>query len=385
MKVNLIALNPFTNDARVHKTARTLVSAGYEVVVTALWKDGLAENELSSGYRIIRIKLRNYKGWGGAISLIAKYFEFAWKVWRLAEKDHATIYHAYDANTLPAAWMAARRTRSKLVYDARELETGRNFSASHLPGIIRRFWALPEKLFIQQAAAIIVTSQSHANELIRLYRIPAPWLVKNCPEMYSLGKSNRIREELAIPDSDKIVLYQGRIAPGRGIENLFKAIQPLPHIVVVALGDGPSLDDLRYRATQGEWQRVFLPGKVPLEELLSYTSSADVGSVLIEDICLSYRLSLPNKLFEYIQAGLPVIGSNLPEIASVILEHEIGEVINPENIPDITRAISRLLDDPFRYHEIHSNVQRAAQLYNWENESKKLLQAYSSIAQEMIL
>jgi len=381
MKVNLLALNSITNDARVHKTAKSLVAAGYEVVVTGLKKDGLAENELSSGYRIIRIKLRDYKGWSSSISLFAKYFEFAWKVSQRAEKDTATIYHAFDANTLPAAWIAARRARSKLIYDARELETGRNFSASHVPGIIRRYWALPEKLFIRQAAAIITTSQSHANELVRIYHIPAPWVVKNCPEIYSSEKSNRIHEEFAIPNSNKIVLYQGLLTPGRGIENLFQAIQPLPQTVAVALGDGPSLEDLRYRARQGEWQRVYLPGKVPLKELLSYTSSADIGSVLIEDVCLSYRLSLPNKLFEYIQAGLPVIGSNLPEIARVIHEHEIGEVITPENIPDITRAISRLIDDPLHYHEIQLNVQRAAQIYNWENESKKLLQAYSSVAQ----
>jgi glycosyltransferase involved in cell wall biosynthesis len=280
---------------------------------------------------------------------------------------------------LPAAWFAARRARSKLVYDARELETGRNFSGSNIPKVFQRYWAIPEQLFIRRADATITTCQSYANELVRLYRIPAPWIVRNCAERYPSGKSNRLRDELGIQDSDRIVLYQGRIAVGRGIESLFKAIQPLPRVVAVALGDGPSLGDLRDRLRRGEWQRVYLPGKVQLKELLSYSTSADIGSVLIEDICLSYRLSLPNKLFEYIQAELPVIGSNLPEIAGVIREHEIGEVISMENIPDITRAINRLIDDPLHYQKIRLNLSRAAQIYNWENESQKLLQAYSSI------
>lgn len=379
MKVNLLVLNPLTNDARVHKTAKTLASAGYEVVVTALWKDGLAENELSSGYRIIRIKLKDYIGGNGSISFIAKYFEFAWKFSHLADNDPATIYHAFDAHTLPAAGIAARRARSKLIYDARELETGRNFSGSHLPSIIRRYWALPEKLLIRQAAAIITTSQSHADELVRLYRIPTPWIIKNCPEHYLLEKSNRLHEEFAIPDSHKIILYQGRIAPGRGIENLFEAIQPLPRIAAVALGDGPSLENLRDRTRQGEWQRVYLPGKVPLTELLSYTSSADIGSVLIEDICLSYRLCLPNKLFEYIQAGLPVIGSNLPEISRIIREYDIGEIANPDYSESIVAALRRLLDNPTRFTQAKKNSQRAAKVFNWEKESSTLLALYRQL------
>ena len=383
MKVHLLVLNPFTNDARVYKTAKTLASAGYRVTVIALWEEGLDEIDEFSGFKIVRLKLANRKFRKGSLSRAARYVEYAWKIWQMASKDPADIYHANDAITLPAAWIATKRTSSRLVYDAHELETGRDFSNSTLSRIYRLFWALPEKIFIRRANTVITVSASIANELARLYRIPTPWIVMNCPEKRSSRKSNRLREELAIPDTYKIVLYQGQIARGRGIESLLEAIQPLSKVVAVVLGDGPMMAEFLSNVNQGKWKRVYLPGKVNLEDLLTYSSSADIGVVLTEDSCLNHHFSLPNKLFEYIQAGLPILGSDLPEIARVILENDLGEVINPGDIQGITKAISRMIDHRSSYLKMSSNSQKAADIYNWETESKKLLKAYHLIAEEL--
>jgi glycosyltransferase involved in cell wall biosynthesis len=384
MNITLLLLNPFTNDARVHKEAKTLASNGHKVTVVALWQKGLKQHEEQDGYNIIRLHLRA-RAWRGAlVAPLVKYMEFGFKVWRLAGSHPAHVYHANDALTLPAGWLASRRNHSKLVYDAHELETGREVSSSRLAAVYKRTWALPEKIYIKKADAVITVNESIANELVRLYHVPRPTVVMNCPEYHTVLRTNRLREELNIPAEQKIVLYQGRIAVGRGIECLIQSVRSMPEISVVILGEGPSLDEYRKMALSGQWERVYLPGKVPLADLLSYSASADLGVILTEDNCMNNHLSLPNKLFEYMHAGLPVIASNLPEIARVLIGHHIGEVVNPDDPQDIGRAISRLLTDPVRYSQYRSNAQKAAASFTWEQESKNLLAIYQSIEQNSL-
>ena len=383
MNITLLILNPSTNDARVHKEAKTLAANGHQVIVVALWQEGLRVQEKLAGYEVIRLRLYTRNWRGRLVAPLAKYFEFTARVWQFAGQRPANIYQANDALTLPAGWLSARRNRAKLVYDARELETGRNFSSNRLSAIYRRFWALPEKTFIHQADAVITVNESIADELVRLYRIPRPAVVMNCPEFQPVPRTNRLREEMDIPSTQKILLYQGLITKGRGIERLIQSAQSLDEVSVVALGDGPALEEYRHLVLSGQWKRVYLPGKIPLADLPSYTASADIGALLIEDTCLSYHLSLPNKLFEYIHAGLPVIASNLPEIAHVISTHQVGEVVALDDAQGITRGISRILNDPVRYAQYRSNAAKAASSYTWEQESKNLLAIYRSLEQKI--
>ena len=383
MNIRLLVLNPFTNDARIHKEAKALASNGHNVTVVALWQKGLNKEEEQAGYKIIRLHLQTRAWRGYLVAPLAKYMEFGLQVWRLAGRHPAHIYHANDAITLPAAWLAARRNQSRLVYDAHELETGREVASSRLSALYKRAWPLPEQLYIKKADAVITVNESIANELVRLYHIPRPTVVRNCPEYLPVSRTNRLREEFAIPADHKIILYQGQIAKGRGIECLIQSIQFLPDVSVVALGVGPSLEEYRNLVTTGQWERVYFPGQVSLTELPSYTASADIGVLLIEDTCLSYHLSLPNKLFEYIHAGLPVVASNLPEIARVVSTFQIGEIVNPDDPPEITMALSRLLHDPIRYSQYMSNAIQAAKKFTWEQESKNLLAIYQSLEQDI--
>src|SRR5574341_193184 len=383
MNITLLVLNPFTNDARVHKEAKALASSGHKVTVVALWQKGLNKQEEQAGYKIIRLHLQTRAWRGTLVAPLVKYLEFGLKVWHLSGFHSAHIYHANDAITLPAAWLAARRNKARLVYDAHELETGREVSSSRLAVIYKRTWALPEQFFIRKVDAVITVNESIANELVRLYHIPPPAVVMNCPEYQPAVRSNRLREELGIPAEHKILLYQGQIAKGRGIECLIQSIQSIPDLSVVALGEGSSLEEYRNLVAVRQWNRVYFPGKVSLSELHSYSTSADLGVVLTQDTCLSYHLSLPNKLFEYIHAGLPVIASNLPEIARVVSRHQIGEVVNRDDSVDIARAITRLLNDPVRYSQYRANAIKAAANFTWEQESKNLLAIYQSLEQEI--
>ena len=131
----MLVLNNFTHDARVHKEAKTLAAADYNVTVVALWQQSLQETEMQDGYQVKRLKLHSRPWRGRLIAPLIKYAEFARRVQQLARQHPTDIYHANDANTLPAAWLAARRNNAALIYDAHELETGRNFGNSRLASI----------------------------------------------------------------------------------------------------------------------------------------------------------------------------------------------------------------------------------------------------------
>lgn len=378
MRVHSLVLNNFTNDVRVHKEAVTLAAAGHDVTVVALWQQGLPLAESGHGYRVHRLRLRTRTWRGGRLAPLFKYLEFAYRVMRFAGQHPADVFHANDANTLPAAWLAMRRFRVALVYDAHELETGRNFGNSTLAGFYQRFWSLPERLLIRKADAVITVCESIADALVQLYGISRPTVVINCPEKREIVRSNRLREELRIPPDLRIVLYQGAVASGRGLEPFLDAVQDVSGVAAVVLGDGPLLQGLRERAQSGALERVFLPGKVPLSALADYTASADIGITTIQATCRSYYYALPNKLFEYIHAGLPVVGSDLPEIARVIRSFDVGEVVDPDDSGAIADALRRLLDDR-RYREARANTRRAAEIYNWQHESAKLLALYAGL------
>ncbi len=379
MNIVLLTLNNFTHDTRIHRTATALSQAGNHVTVLALWQQGLAKQESNpSGYHIERIHLTSRSWRNRTLGPLLKYLEYSLKVWKRAGKVPAAIYHANDANTLPAAWLAAKRNRASLIYDAHELETGRNWTATRLAGFYEQIHAWPEKMFIHHANAVITVNQSIADRLVELYHIAQPVVVMNCPDpkAEAFTTPDRLRRELHIPDPLKIILYQGIVTRGRGIELLIDAVQTLPETAIVILGDGALLPALRERLDKGEIQRVYLPGKVKPADLPSYTASADLGAVLIEPTCESYRLSLPNKFFEYLHAGLPIIGSNIPELARLIQVEDVGVVVELQKPREIENAICSLLGSPHRLADFRANALKAAKKYSWEKEKLILLELY---------
>jgi len=379
MKIVMLVLNNFTHDARVHKEAKTLAAAGHDVTVIALWKNGLPVTEHISGYHLQRLQLHSRTWRGNLLAPLIKYIEFAYRVMQSIQLYSVDIVHANDANTLPAAYLAAKRSKALLIYDAHELETGRNFGNSTLSKIYQQLWAFPERLFIHKVNAVITVCDSIAEELVKLYNIDRPTVVINCPETVDITRSNRLRVELGIPEDLHILVYQGGIMSGRGIEAFLQASQKIPSVAAVLLGDGPLLEELHKKAQQGILQRVYLPGKVPLTDLPSYTASADIGISIIEPTCRSYYYALPNKLFEYMQARIPVIGSNLPEIAHIIRTYDVGEVVNPDDPDAIAAGIKRLIEDKTRYQKVKANTRNVAELYNWQHESEKLLALYQRL------
>ena len=169
---------------------------------------------------------------------------------------------------------------------------------------------------------------------------------------------------------------------GRGLEALLQAVAQVPEAILVMLGEGPlgpCLKDLGRELKIEE--RLHLPGKVPWRDLLRYTRDASIGVVLTQRTCLNHYYSLPNKLFEYLMAGVPVIASDFPDIRGIIQEAQAGLVVGPDNPQEIADALRLLLSDPEGLRAMSRRARAAAETkFNWALESKALLAVYDGQA-----
>ena len=309
------------------------------------------------------------------------YFAYYIRSFRLVRKQRADIYHAHDLSTLPVAWLAKVLTKGKLVYDCHEVWLDRNRIPKR-SRVNRLFVWLIERFLSHRADAILATSDSHAKMLVKYYHVK-PIVMYNASYRESIERSNLLRETLAIPSSVKVLLYVGYITFGRGLEKLIQSLKYLDggySLVFMGYGDTGRINNLK-ELTDSEKQtgRVYFLGPVPFEQVPKYAASADLGLAPIEDCCLSYRYCLPNKVLEYIAAGLPIAASSLPDIKNVIDGNQIGATFEPSSPQDIARAIDYILSDQTRYDRMRKNALVAAQKYTWENESQKLLRIYRDL------
>lgn len=380
MRICMTVLNNFRHDARVRREARALASAGHEVLVLALEAPDLPDRESMAGFDVRRIPIRSRSLPNcGPVRLI-QYLEHLIRTLLAALAWRADVYHAHNANTLLIARLAAGLRRARLVYDAHELETERNWGSSNLSPLVRRLWTLPERLFIQRADAVITVCDSIADQLERSYAVEPPWVLRNMPRHQGFSRSVDVRAQIGLEQDKSLVLYQGGIKANRGIEQMIEAMTLLDEAVLVLLGAGPMLEPMRAQVDERSLtDRVFFLGHIALANLPAYTASADLGLALIQNACLSYYYSLPNKLFEYIHAGLPVVISDFPEMARVVRKYELGELVDPSDPVEIAAAIQRILADPDYYRLLQENAAKASAVLSWDREARKLVRLYRTL------
>jgi len=383
----MVVYNFFVNDARVMREAKTLVKSGYVVTVFALYKKGLRRNEEMHGFKVNRIHLTFGKLPQYNIFQILRYFEFILRCYLRTRKKDISICHCHDLEALPVGYLITRSNKCKLIYDSHELWGDPRYIFFSRPSYPKFVFFIQRKLehfIMRRAHAIITVSDSIGGFIARENKVKRPYVIKNVHNLAKARKSNRIREKMGIiDDKRKIILYQGGINHGRGLENLIISMQWIDHAVLVILGDGPVKENLEGLAIKHKVRnKVFFMKAVPPEEVLSYTCSADVGIVSAENMCLSYYYSLPNKLFEYLMAGLPVAVSDFPEMARIVRKYKVGEVFDPAKPQDIFRAINSLLNDQDKCEEYKLNIKKVNQKYNWENEEKKLLGIYKELLRQ---
>ena len=286
----------------------------------------------------------------------------------------ARVWHCHDLNTLAVGVRLKReRPGTRLVYDSHELATER----SRMGRWARLRAGRAERRGLTFTDERIWTTRTRAEYVVRRYGIPFPSLIHNVPERMEVKAGWDLHRELGIPADRRILLYQGSIQEYRGIEESIEAVKLLDRCVLVVIGYGyhrPALEEMVRR--RGLQDRVRFFGPIPNDELLYYTASADVGLCVIRGESLSYRWSMPNKLFEYMMAGIPIVASDYEEMGRVVREEGVGTVCDPDDPRSIAAAVRGIVDDPAAEARFRAATLSAIAKYNWDEEEKKLLALY---------
>lgn len=289
------------------------------------------------------------------------------------------VFHSNDLNTLPQGVICAKFklfNRKKLIYDSHEVQTSRTGYDSKLYGKM-------ESLLLKFVDQMIVENHTRAKYNEDLYGF-YPKVVHNYPfdQKKEIKKIN-LHEILNIPKNEKILLYQGGIQTGRGLENLVKAAPYFTEGTLVFIGDGRIKNELiQLTEEMGLSPKVkFLP-KVPLADLPKYTQNAYLGFQVLNNVCFNHYSASSNKLFEYLMSGLPVVACNFPEIKKVVEGNNVGLCIDSHDHEEIAKAVNYMIEHPEKTAEFSTNASEASNKYNWENEKENFTRIYESLGGE---
>jgi len=349
--------NDLGTDKRVLKTAQTLAQAGYDITLIGRYITG---RELPK----VTYTLKIFKMWFN--SGFKFYAEFNIRLFFYLLLKKATIFWANDLDTLPANFLASRIRRKKIVYDSHELFTEVPELVSHPH--VQKIWTTIERFIIPKLKHSITVCDSISDYYYRKYGVRM-YVVRNVPECNMPTKTS----EIPFVSQKKIILYQGALNVGRGIEQIIDAMPYIDHAVFVIIGTGTIDTELKTKVnTMKLTDKVLFTGRIPYAELTAYTRQASVGISAEQNTGLSYYYALPNKLFDYIQADVPVLVSDLPEMRQIIETYRVGELIESFNPKQLARQIVRMLDDKYtaKYTE---NMVIAKQTLCWEKESRIIL------------
>lgn len=307
----------------------------------------------------------------------------SWGRWAIREAGTPDVWHAHDFTAILALALAGLPGRVPLVYDSHELymELG---SAARMPGLMRRGLAAIERRMARRALGVITVNQAVAAELSRRYGVD-PVVVLNCPPFTEVDRPGRLRAALGLGNR-QVILYHGAVSEGRGIELTVEALGHLPSSVAfVVLGNGALVPWLREQQARPELaDRLLLHPAVPLAELLSWIVDADLGLSLIAPTELNFVLSTPNKLFECITAGVPVLASDFPEMRRIVVGEGIGDVCDPTDPLGIAEAIGRLLGAPERLAAMRARERSVARTtYNWDAQAASLVALYRRVLPDL--
>lgn len=288
-------------------------------------------------------------------------------------RERPDVIHCNDYNTM---WIgvAARVLRgSVLIYDSHELWPDRNLRPEP------RWWLIAcEWLFVRAAHRVITASPAYSSEMARRYRIPVPPAVCNVPELSDgerQGLPSPAGADRAVP---AVAAYVGGLLRNRGIEQSVRALTEVEAARLRLIG--PATPSFRAELellidSLGVEDRVEFVAPVPSGEVIRTLSAADLGLCLVQPVCLSYRLTMPNKLFEYVLAGLPVLGSDFPMIGGFIRQHGLGLTVDPEDVAAIASGLRRMLD-PEENAIFREAAGRARRTIDWARERATLVRVY---------
>ncbi len=350
-------------DNRVHKVAVTLQKMGFEPVLIGRL---LPESHVvERNYQTHRMKLLFRKG-------AMFYFEYNLRLFFYLLKSKIDVFVSNDLDTLPANYLASQIKRKPLVYDSHEYFT----EVPELIGrpVVRTIWTWLEKILVPKVDAAYTVCDSIAEVYRDLYKVDFK-VVRNLPVC---SQVERLVHQEKSEDQPKVVLYQGALNLGRGVGAAIRSMQYLDGAELWLAGNGDLASELKELVVELNLEmKVKFLGRLPLHQLHEVTCQADLGISLEEDLGLNYRFALPNKLFDYIQAGVPVLVSNLPEMRHIVEHFQIGAIAETHQRKDLAELMKSALFDQEKRLVWKQNLPRAAAELCWENEEQVLRSVYT--------
>ncbi|MBI5511319.1 MAG: glycosyltransferase [Deltaproteobacteria bacterium] len=360
----MLVRNAFVHDSRVEREASTLAGAGYDVLLLAQAGTGLPAVEHRGGVRVRRLASATAGYYAAAVAHGLRF--------------RPKVVHCHDLDTLLPGALVAKTRAATLVFDAHELWTERaSLTGGAWSRLHRGRYRVLERLLIGRADAVITVSDGIKDELVRRYRITAPTVLLNTPSM-KRGTGGLRR---AIATDAPVLLYVGGIQPHRGLEVAVAALAELREVVLVLLGPawGATVQGLQAQAVAlGVLERLQILPPVPPADVTAWAADADVGLCVIPPVSLSYRLALPNKLFEYALAGLPVVASDAPEIKRYVSRFHLGITVAAPEPQALAAAVRALLADR-RGARVHEPDPAVVAALCWELQAEKLNALYARL------
>lgn len=372
-KVNIhIYGSNIIHESRILKETETISKLGIvdEILIIGIWEEGLLEIEMVDATRtILRTKLILRKLGEGTFLKSLKYAEWMLRIMAVCLTKNVTLVNVHQLAALPIGGMVKLFKRARLIYDTHELETERNGWGGGRKNLAK----ILEKVWIKLVDEIVVVSPSCGDWYEKQYGQPA-LTVFNAPKYEVVSKQDKFQKIFNIPSEKTIFLYQGTLSTGRGIENILDAFTQAQFNdkVVVFMGYGP-LESIITEAAMGHGNIYFHPA-VNVDEIVEYTSSADIGFSLPENTSLSYHYSLPNKIFEYAMAEIPVLVSNFGEMKKLVETYKIGYVLDDNSTEGLIRLIEGI--DKVQLSMFGSSLKSFKNEFNWENQEQTLSSMY---------
>jgi glycosyltransferase involved in cell wall biosynthesis len=373
LKIIVCVTTDLVTDQRVNKVCTSLHNNGFDILLVGRqMKKSLPLTKRS--YSMYRFKLFFEKGF-----LFYATYNIRLFIFLLFKK--ADIFLANDLDTLLAVYLAAKIKNVKIAYDNHEYFTG-------VPELIKRpfvkgVWKTIEKWIFPKLKYVYTDNDSKKKLFEDEYGVNVR-VVKNVPVYNPL--TSKINSEIKLPEDKKILIYQGSgINVDRGAEELTEAMKYLDDgFLLLFVGSGDVIDILKEKVKVNKLDsKVIFTGKVPFEVLQEYTRKAHLGFTLDKPISENYIYSLPNKLFDYVHSGIPVMASRLVEIERMINKYEIGTFVESHDPKHIAEKILFVFSNPELMTKWKLNLSKASKEVNWQNEEIVLLEIYNAIREEI--
>ncbi len=371
-KVCLSVTNDIATDQRVLKVSDFLHRKGFDVSITGRKKPDSPAYEHDI-FHISRFKLWFHKGF-----LFYAAYNFRLFFFLLFRKFDLLVSN--DLDTLLPNFLVSRLKRIPLVYDTHEYFLGSTELVNR--PFARSVWWMVERLVFPRLKYVFTVNQSIADLYELEYGVKVR-VVRNLPKRF-VPANGVTRKDLGWPEDKRIVLMQGgAINVDRGAEELIQAMKPcygMENVILYFIGSGDVWNEIKELTRKLHLTRTvkFIP-RMPYQKLMQYTALADLGVSIDKPVSPNYKYSLPNKLFDYIGAGLPVLASPLVEVKNIVKGYNVGDCIESHDPGDIAEKIRYMFANKRRYNTWKKNARKAAAELCWEKEEKMLSEVYDAV------